>query len=434
MAADERPSADDTPIQAELRRVLTSQTFGKAHTLRALVEYLARPGSESVSEYGIAVDVLGRRADFDPRTDATVRVQISRLRTKLKQFYEGEGQVHTTRLDLPMGEHRLVVREITAGAVENGAGAGAAIIADHPERLPGSATGPAQWAPSLWTRWSGVAATTLVGMLAVVGAWSLVAPVRPGAAAAARPLPRFWSAFFESGKPARLTVPTPVFYQWAGLRLRIRDHAINEYADYGKSEYLQSLVERYGTPSLSQSYSVASDTTAAIRLTQHLTRLGFPVVAGGTRDLPLEAFGDDHIIFLGIPATTSHIHESLKRTNFWMDPAASVVRNRAPRDGERTVYQGTDFGEGRRRDYGVIALLPARTGRSNLLVLASGNTAALSAFLIAAPGLEQLDGLWTRHGRPPYFEILVQTDVDGNTLLKAEPLALRPLSGPPPRP
>jgi hypothetical protein len=44
-----------------------------------------------ISEYAVATDALGRRIDFDPKTDASVRVQISRLRRKLKDFYETEG-------------------------------------------------------------------------------------------------------------------------------------------------------------------------------------------------------------------------------------------------------------------------------------------------------------------------------------------------------
>ncbi|MPY87789.1 MAG: hypothetical protein GEU99_07695 [Luteitalea sp.] len=394
--AEPGQSTESAAIEAALQRVLASQTFSKAPVLRALLEYLAHLRAESVSEYAIATEALGRRADFDPKTDATVRVQISRLRTKLKQFYDGEGAQHAVRLDLPLGEHRIVVQRV-APSVE-------------PAALLGAVEArPLPLAPRPVARlksWPGVTAATIVGLLVAIGAWS--AAVRDPFGTAATPVesPRFWRAFFDGGQRARLIFPTPVFYHWPKRSLRIRDFAINEYADFGKSSGLRPLVNRYGKPELSQSYSVASDTTAAIRLTQHLTKLGYPLLAGATGDLPLEAFGDDHIIFLGIPATTSHVHESLKRTNFWMEPSATVVHNRRPLAGERTAYSSVKLSDRRRRELGVVALLPGKAGSTKLLVIAGDNTAAVSSCLIAVPSLELLDRLWTRHGPQPVLRRL----------------------------
>ncbi len=51
----------------------------------------ARRG-ETLDEYSIAVSALGRRADFDPRTDSAVRLNMARIRGKLKEYYDSEGQ------------------------------------------------------------------------------------------------------------------------------------------------------------------------------------------------------------------------------------------------------------------------------------------------------------------------------------------------------
>ena len=64
----------------------------------------------SISEYAVATEALGRSPSFDARTDATVRVQISRLRQRLNQFYEKEGIGSITRLNVPLGTHQVVLQ------------------------------------------------------------------------------------------------------------------------------------------------------------------------------------------------------------------------------------------------------------------------------------------------------------------------------------
>src|SRR5215471_6757496 len=88
------------------RQVADSDTFGSAPTMRALLLYLWEHQGEPISEYAIATEALGRSPDFDPKLDSTVRVQVARLRTKLKEFYEG-AEAFPLRLSLPLGRHEL---------------------------------------------------------------------------------------------------------------------------------------------------------------------------------------------------------------------------------------------------------------------------------------------------------------------------------------
>src|SRR5947209_803309 len=94
-------------MPAALGQVLASKTFEKTPALRALLEYLWRQRDFAVSEYAIATEALGRSSSFDPRIDATVRVQISRLRQRLDKFYEEEGRNCPERLIIPLGSHRI---------------------------------------------------------------------------------------------------------------------------------------------------------------------------------------------------------------------------------------------------------------------------------------------------------------------------------------
>src|SRR5204862_7934843 len=81
-----------------LRQVADSETFRSAPTMRALLLYLWEHQGESISEYAIATEALGRSPGFDPKLDSTVRVQIARLRTKLKEFHEAGGGAFPLRL------------------------------------------------------------------------------------------------------------------------------------------------------------------------------------------------------------------------------------------------------------------------------------------------------------------------------------------------
>ncbi|MGH9663628.1 MAG: hypothetical protein ACRD9L_04300, partial [Bryobacteraceae bacterium] len=75
--------------------------------MRTLLLYLWEHRGEAVGEYAIAVDALGRPATVDPKIDSTARVQIARLRAKLKEFYEEARDSVPRRLSIPLGRHEL---------------------------------------------------------------------------------------------------------------------------------------------------------------------------------------------------------------------------------------------------------------------------------------------------------------------------------------
>jgi hypothetical protein len=62
-------------------------------------------GNNEVKEYSLGVEVFGRGEAFDPRTDTIVRVQARRLRSKLKDYYDAEGQTDPIVIELPKGHY-----------------------------------------------------------------------------------------------------------------------------------------------------------------------------------------------------------------------------------------------------------------------------------------------------------------------------------------
>ncbi|EHK57520.1 hypothetical protein MAXJ12_09478, partial [Mesorhizobium alhagi CCNWXJ12-2] len=82
-------------MRETLERILTSETFGRSERARNLLRYLIEQEqaghADRLKGFAIAVDVFGKDADFDPSTDAVVRVQAGRLRELLAHYYETEG-------------------------------------------------------------------------------------------------------------------------------------------------------------------------------------------------------------------------------------------------------------------------------------------------------------------------------------------------------
>ena len=58
----------------------------------------------------LAVDALRRGPDFDPRVDSSVRVHSARLRTKLAEYYQGDGASEPVEVFLPKGTYLLSYR------------------------------------------------------------------------------------------------------------------------------------------------------------------------------------------------------------------------------------------------------------------------------------------------------------------------------------
>ena len=98
---------DSEQIRSALERVVASPGFAGAGRLGPFLRYLVRrtlaDGGAGLKESVIGVEVFGRPADYDPRTDPIVRVEARRLRSRLADYYGGPGAADSVRIDLPKG-------------------------------------------------------------------------------------------------------------------------------------------------------------------------------------------------------------------------------------------------------------------------------------------------------------------------------------------
>src|SRR6202142_2542479 len=102
---------DREALHSQIEKLNRSTVLHGSESLCKLLKYLGQhsldaPGT-SLKEYQIATEVFGRPADFDSRVDSTVRVQTGRLRSKLAEYYSGEGAPDRLVIEIPKGAYSL---------------------------------------------------------------------------------------------------------------------------------------------------------------------------------------------------------------------------------------------------------------------------------------------------------------------------------------
>ncbi|MBI4893011.1 MAG: malectin [Acidobacteria bacterium] len=168
------PSQDGYSAErAELEAVLASKIFTRAPNLSKILAYICDrhfAGDEgSIKEYTIAVEALNRGPDFQPSSDSIVRVEFSRLRRRLIQYYAEEGQDHSILLQVSesgytprfVSRSELTLRGATDPQPGDGAGAPAALGTNPPAGVRS-----APW--KLWHTLTGLRSATLYVILAAV--------------------------------------------------------------------------------------------------------------------------------------------------------------------------------------------------------------------------------------------------------------------------
>jgi tetratricopeptide (TPR) repeat protein len=95
--------------RAELERILSDPRFHATERQRAILRYLAERRfagcEEGVKAYSIALDVLGRASNFDASNDPIVRIEVSRLRSSVENYYEAFGAERDVTIHIPKGTY-----------------------------------------------------------------------------------------------------------------------------------------------------------------------------------------------------------------------------------------------------------------------------------------------------------------------------------------
>lgn len=395
-------------FQAHVNRVLQSAHFARADTQRRLLQYLWEHRSESVSEYALATEALGRSANFDPSTDASVRVHISRLRRKLKDYYQLE-PCEPELLVIPTGTHQLMVVDQPLHTVA---------VQEEIAPLP----------PPPRRSYTVLILSTTIALLLVVLSWlawkyntirPAHEPKRPNA---------FWTSFLVGTAPIRIILPTPVFFGFKDHpTLRLRSTSVNDFNDVPKDPEFAKLTRDLGERSFEQSYTVTWDTLAAIDMARYLDSVGEKdrISFNVTRDLSPLFLENSNVIAVGTHQTLQPLADYLKAMNFSLAPAESRVTNARPRPREQATYEIIRKNRDREVRPSILAVLPGRAPGLKVMLLQSRDTGALVSLITSAAGSNSIEEMWKKEGSPQYFEMVTYTEVQGNTIpLRTWPVAI----------
>ena len=107
-------------IREHLAKLLSSPSIAGAERLSSLLRFIVEEtlnGRQArLKEMRIGLDVFGRKADsYDPAFDPIVRVQMGRLRSKLRAYYNGPGVSDGVRIDVPLGSYVPAFSTFVAG-------------------------------------------------------------------------------------------------------------------------------------------------------------------------------------------------------------------------------------------------------------------------------------------------------------------------------
>jgi hypothetical protein len=367
-------------LLAEVGRIVNSEVLRGSESLCHLLEYLASHSvgerSGSVKEHQIATEVFGRTADFDPRMDSTVRVQTSRLRAKLGEYYAGLGAQDSVIIDIPRGAYSVVVRP---RAVPD-------------ETVPRPETRPAE------VRAAEVAPVSrrdpfriviwLLAMLCcgLIGSLVYVARQRPVPVAEVRPeipasLKAFWHVFMAAPERTWVVFSNAEFVGRPETGLRYRDPV----KDKGDAIF--------------DHYTGIGEVMAIHELDQLFTQFRHGVVVKRGRLLAMDDVKNNDLIFVGSPSENLTLRDlpamqqfQFRRLDSGSRKGDLAIVNLHPAQEEQAGYIDS-VGLPVREDYAVIGLLPGPTKQHWVMTLAGVTTMGTQAaveYVCSATGVEQL--------------------------------------------
>jgi hypothetical protein len=375
MAVTGVSSALRKPLISEVDRIVNSDILRGSESLCHLLEYLTNHSVDeqggSVKEYQIATEVFGRPADFDPRLDSTVRVQTSRLRAKLAEYYAGPGAQDAVIVEIPRGAYSVAVHARPVPA----------------ETIPQPDVRPVEAKPAvLQGRYKIAMALLSIACCGLLASSVYMARNRPVPSAEARPeipapLKALWHVFFDAPERTWVVFSNAEFVgrPETGLRyldpLKDKGHAIFDH------------------------YTGIGEVMAIHELDQLFTQFRHGIVVKRGRLLAMDDVMNNDLIFVGSPSENLTLRDLPAMQEFQFRRLDSGPRkgdlgiaNLHPGPGEPPSYVAS-AGLPLTEDYALIGFMPGPTRQHWVMTLAGISTIGTQAaveYVCSKTSVEQL--------------------------------------------
>jgi len=417
----ERPAE----ILEELERVLKSKTLRQSQQHRVLLSYMVQKSiehrSEELKEYSVGIDALGKPESYNPRRDATVRIQVGRLRARLTEYYSGEGALDPIIFDVPKGGFKVLF-----------------LKRDEP---PSSVEPPVSEPKN--DRRSALIGIAMAISVALAIAFGFIA--RSANARAERitrlsdslwtpELKAVWAGFLDDKRPLTLSLGTPLFVSVDGAV--IRDATWNTWNPDKMPPKIEHIRQALKASQVQPNYEYNGfgETAGAFRISRLLVSQGLNLSFRRSNDLTWDDFKERNMILLGSPKSISYLKYLRNlHTRLAFEVEERRIVNFEPANGEAGFYAQTSLKkEGTYDGYALVTRLPGVDGSGNIMMLGSpdteGTLAACQYITSAEGGKElthELGG--TGHSMPDAYQALLKVTFRAGVPLTINCIAHRTL-------
>lgn len=354
-----KPSGD--AVRAELERILSSRTFGPRSALHNLLSWLvewslANPES-SVKEYTIGVEAFGRPEGYDPQQDAYVRVQASKLRARLQEYYLTEGASDPIRIELPKRQFLLEFHEQGVAA---------------------------QPAPEPVASLSSPVSSRSRLLIIALALWAIAATAALLLRDGVPPLPisddltRVWRPFLHASRPVLISLGTHQFYSYSDGFLR--EPSLDTAPPQQVADRLAALAKVLDSRPLrpSQGYTGTGQATGAFLLGKFFGTAGSQAQLVRSSSLSWDDISGHNVIFLGSAKSNPQIDAIPLDRPFRIDDQRIV--NAAPAPGQRGEWSAVpETPQQQRQEFALLSFLPGLHGSGEILIIEAGTTTAIWA-------------------------------------------------------
>jgi hypothetical protein len=377
------------PLFSEVGKIINSDVLRGSESLCQLLGYLASHSladqGTPVKEYQIATEVFGRSADFDSRLDSTVRVQTSRLRTKLAEYYAGPGAEDPLIIEIPRGAYSVAIH---ARPAEVHPPEAAPVVRRDPYKI-------AVWVLAI-----------CCGGLVLSLAYALrtrPVPIADARAEVPAPLKAFWRVFVDAPERTWVVFSNAEFVGRPETGLR--------YLDPAKDK----------RDAIFDHYTGIGEVMAIHELDQMFSQFRHGVLVKRGLLLAMDDVKNNDLIFVGSPSENLTLRDLPAMQEFQFRRLDSGPRkgdlgivNLHPAAGEQGSYFAS-AGLPLTEDYAVIGLMPGPTREHWVITLAGITTIGTQAaveYVCSSTGVEQLLKKVRRTGAEIMpFEALIRVSV-----------------------
>ena len=372
--------------KAQVERVLAAECFRSSDSSRRLFRFLAEESlanrARELKEYTVGMEVFGKPAEYDPRVDASTRVQAGKLRQRIEEFYRTEGVNDAIVVHFPKGGFQF-------------------------------SFDPREKRSFPWLRMELVAALSVILLLvayilitagrnksnasppdhAMLGAWT-------------PEMEAFWSPILDDPSPVVVSLGMPLFIGFEKSGVVIRHHTLNDWHEAEHSPIVESLQQFYGNSNARPQYIYTGegDAMAAFLLARLLSVRKSDLRLKRSTVLDWEDMKNNHLLFLGNQKSQPQLRDVLAERDFRIEPEG--IRTLHANAGDPPFFPSVFTpGIGFEQEYALIRRLPGSPGRKEIFAFSALSTEgvwALAEYVTDGRSIKELvQKLRTSSGQMP---------------------------------